>query len=412
MPKTPRIPKLSLHKPSGCARVRVQGKDLYLGPYGDPETLQRYSRLLAELASQQHQLQVAQANSGQSTPTQDLTISEMILAYLEFATTYYGPRSREPQSMNHALRPLHALYGSTLTQDFGPKSFKAVRQHMIDVHKLSRTEINRRMGRIKRVFKWAVSEELVSPTILHGLSAVSGLRRGRSEAHESRPVRPVDISQIQLTLPFLPPPVAAICQLQLLTGMRPSEVLHMRPCDIDRSGAIWLYTPEHHKTEHLGFEKHVPLGPQAQAVLAPFLNRDPKDYCFTPAEAEAWRNEQRAVHRNPDRKTKIFPCELKARIRRKAKRQAAPKVRQLQPCYDVNAYRRCITYGIRKAQKAGHAVQYWFPYQIRHTHGTEVRRRYGLEAAQVALGHATADVTQVYAERNLKLAMQVAAEIG
>ena len=35
-----------------------------------------------------------------------------------------------------------------------------------------------------------------------------------------------------------------------------------------------------------------------------------------------------------------------------------------------------------------------------------------LEAAQVALGHTKADVTQVYAERNLDLARRVAAEIG
>jgi hypothetical protein len=128
MPKTPKVPKLSLHKPSGCARVRIQGKDLYLGPYGDPETLQRYSRLLAELAAQQHQLQVGQVNASKLTPSQDLTISEMILAYLEYATTYYGPRSREPQSMNHALRPLHALYGSTLTQDFGMSTNSAARK--------------------------------------------------------------------------------------------------------------------------------------------------------------------------------------------------------------------------------------------------------------------------------------------
>ena len=57
-------------------------------------------------------------------------------------------------------------------------------------------------------------------------------------------------------------------------------------------------------------------------------------------------------------------------------------------------------------------VPHWHPNQLRHTHGTEVRRRFGLEAAQVALGHERADVTQVYAERNLDLAVKVAAEVG
>jgi len=41
-----------------------------------------------------------------------------------------------------------------------------------------------------------------------------------------------------------------------------------------------------------------------------------------------------------------------------------------------------------------------------------VRRRFGLEAAQVSLGHAQAQVTEVYAERDLALAAKVARQIG
>jgi len=54
----------------------------------------------------------------------------------------------------------------------------------------------------------------------------------------------------------------------------------------------------------------------------------------------------------------------------------------------------------------------WNPNQLRHSAGTEIRRRYGLEAAQNVLGHASADVTQVYAERDLKRAEQVMREVG
>ena len=43
---------------------------------------------------------------------------------------------------------------------------------------------------------------------------------------------------------------------------------------------------------------------------------------------------------------------------------------------------------------------------------TRVRKEFGLEAAQVLLGHSRADVTQVYAERNEALAVEVAAKIG
>jgi hypothetical protein len=42
----------------------------------------------------------------------------------------------------------------------------------------------------------------------------------------------------------------------------------------------------------------------------------------------------------------------------------------------------------------------------------EVRKRYGLEAAQVAMGHSKAGVTQFCVERDLALAERVAREVG
>ena len=46
------------------------------------------------------------------------------------------------------------------------------------------------------------------------------------------------------------------------------------------------------------------------------------------------------------------------------------------------------------------------------TAATEIRRRFGLEAAQVILGHSKADVTQIYAERNPGKAIEVALQVG
>lgn len=412
MPRQPSVPRLTLHKASGQARIRHQGRDLYLGPYGDPVTLERYARFVAELAAPATSHQQQSSTDGAAVADPDLTISELILQFLDYAERYYGPESREPVSLQAAFRAVNELYGSTRAREFGPRALKAVRQHMIDVSKLSRAEINRRIGRIKRGFKWAVSEELIPANVFHGLQAVTGLRRGRSEARETEPIRPVAIETVEKTLPFLSPPVAAICRLQLLTGMRPSEVLQMRPADINCSDAIWIYTPRQHKTQYLGVDKQVPLGPKVQAILAPYLERDPEAYCFAPAEAERWRHEQRSIARDPNRKTKIYPCELRARERRRSATKSRKRKRPFQACYTEVAYRRAITYGIERAKKAGTPIPHWFPYQIRHTHGTEVRKRYGLEAAQVALGHSSADVTQVYAERNMQLATKVAQEIG
>lgn len=63
---------------------------------------------------------------------------------------------------------------------------------------------------------------------------------------------------------------------------------------------------------------------------------------------------------------------------------------------------------VKKWQKAHH----WHPNQLRHTFAIRVRKQHGLEAAQVMIGHARADVTQIYAERNAALAVSVAQQIG
>ena len=52
------------------------------------------------------------------------------------------------------------------------------------------------------------------------------------------------------------------------------------------------------------------------------------------------------------------------------------------------------------------------PNHLRHAAATEVHREFGLEAAQVILSHSQANVTQVYAERDIAKGMEVARLIG
>ena len=86
-----------------------------------------------------------------------------------------------------------------------------------------------------------------------------------------------------------------------------------------------------------------------------------------------------------------------------------------------DSFGRAITYAIARANrdrlKAGPIrpsdyVAHWHPNQLRHTAATDVRQRFGLEAAQILFGHAKANVTQVYAERNRGLGERVASVIG
>lgn len=48
MPRPKSVPSYNLHKTSGQGRVIVGGRHVYLGPFGPPESRERYARLIAE----------------------------------------------------------------------------------------------------------------------------------------------------------------------------------------------------------------------------------------------------------------------------------------------------------------------------------------------------------------------------
>lgn len=232
-----RTPKYCHHKASGQAVVRIDGRDFYLGTYDSPESRAEYNRLLAEWFAGGQSLPPRQ-------PTSGLSVNELLLAYLRHADQHYrrpddGTPSSEIHCIKSAVRPLKQLYGHTSAADFGPLSLKAVRQKMVETaHPTTgrtwcRRVVNANVGRIKAVFKWAVENELVPPSVHHGLQAVRGLHRGRTDARETEPVRPVSEAVVSETLPYLNRHVRGMVRVQMLTGARPGEVCRMRACDID-----------------------------------------------------------------------------------------------------------------------------------------------------------------------------------
>jgi integrase len=261
---------------------------------------------------------------------------------------------------------------------------------------LSRTTVNQRVGRIVRVFKWGASEELVPAAVYQALKTVSGLPKGRSEAKEPEPVRPVPDALVDAVRPHVARQVWAMIQLQSLTGMRPGEVVLMRGCDLDRGGEGWFYTPRKHKTEHHGRSREIPLGPRAQEVLAPWLRADPGEYLFSPREAMAeFRAEQRRRRTTP-----LYPSQA-ARPRK-----PDPK-RTLGDRYSTRTYNHAIGYGCRRA-----GVEPWHPNRLRHACATRVRRSFGLDASRAVLGHSDLNTSEIYAERDREQAARVMREIG
>lgn len=412
-----RIPKYRHYKPKNLAVVRIEGKDHYLGRYDSPESWEKYHRLVVEWLSEKRKPVGTNDSTSarQEDPIRELTVNELILSYWRYAEKYYvrdGEVTKELACMQAALRPLRRLFGTTLASEFGPVKLKTLQNHMIDEQDLCRNEVNKRTGRIKRAFRWAVSEEMIPSSIVHGLDSVKGLRKGRTHARESKPIKPAPDDAIEAILPFLPPTIVTMIEVQRLTGMRPSELVRMRPCDIDVENDIWIYNLEKHKTDWRGQTKMVPLGPKCQQLLKPYMERPAESFLFSPVEAQQWRIDHRISDQTKRRKTPIYPSELRAREKAKAKRRRKRSKRGIGACYTSASYWKAIEYAFRKAKKTGVEIQKWSPSQLRHSRGTEVRKAFGIEASRVSLGHARLETTEIYAEKDLKLAIEVAREIG
>ena len=241
--KTLRTPSYRLHKPTGQAVVRLNGRDLYLGRHNTQASKAEYDHLIAEWLANGRRLPRA---DGQEC----LTITELIARFWkQYVQPHYrkpdGTPTSEPDNFRLALRPLKATCGTLSARDFGPLALQTVRQAMIDAGG-SRGYINKHVRRIKLMFRWAVENKIVPPSVYHGLQAVSGLRLGRSDARETEPVTPVADQYVDAVRVHVSRQVWAIVELQRLTGMRSGEVVIMRGSDLDMVGKLWLYRPTSH----------------------------------------------------------------------------------------------------------------------------------------------------------------------
>jgi integrase len=367
---------------------------------------------------------------GQSADRHTLTVDELVLRYLDHASGYYQKNGRATSEMHilrAAVRPLVKLFGPLRATEFSPLKLKSVREAMIG-QGWSRGTINAAVHRIRRLFRWAVENELLPTEVLTALESVAALKSGRTTAPDRPPVPPVADAAVEATLPHLSPIVADMIRLQRLSGMRPSEVCLLRPVDLDRSGDVWKYIPAEHKTQHRGKQRVIFIGRRGQAILLPYLLRSPEAYCFSPAESE--RKRRQARH-----EARVTPATFGNSPGTNVKESPSRTARDR---YDANTFRRAIERACDKAFptpsdltiprgvtlpqaeeakrqkliKEWRAAHRWAPNQLRHAAATEIRKQFGLEAAQVALGHSEANTTQIYAERDMQKAAEIAKQIG
>lgn len=349
------------------ARIPLGGgkyRDISLGLYGSTESRARFRKLCDEWEA---------SRAAGVGLRHGLLVSDLAAAFMGHAELHYrqpdGKPTSELRSYVASLRLLLKLHGDTAARDFGPLALKAVRMAMIDEGQCRKT-INQSVGRIRRAFKWATSEQLIPVDVFAALQTVQGLAQGRSKAPDRPPVPPAPQADVEAAVAQLGPALAAMVRVQQLAGMRPQDVCGLTAGELDRPGLvidgreIWVYRPARHKTAWRGHTKAVAIGPRAQEILLPFIA---------------------AAGGGP-----LF----------------FPRRRGCKP-YSVGAYSKHV---LRACRRAG--VSPWHPNQLRHSAATAIQQEFGLDAARAVLGHNDPKTTLIYAERNLKQAAEIAAKIG
>lgn len=452
-------------------------RDYWLGPHGSPESREAYHRVLAEWEASGRRFPDERlsgwrtaSDAGVTTPgplaarvggvrtpdpitpadsiarSNGLTVSDIIYEYWRFAKGYYSASSL--YSIKIALRVLRELHGSTPAASFGPNALRVVREAMIHGRPeganprepWARKTVNTRIGNIQRMFQWAASRELIDAGLFHALRTLPPLKRGRSKAVDHEPVKPVAREVVEAIKPFVSRQVAALIDLQLLTGARPGELLHLCACEIDTGGTsgVWVYRPKQHKNAYREKERALYFGPRAQGVLRGFMLERPLDaFLFSPSDAEV---ERRA--RLTEKRRTYLSCGNRVGSAVRDEPIHLPG-----ETYTTASYRRAIERGCdwafpappplcrlelesgrfegegalmarlspdqRSQLEAWRKARRWHPHQLRHLAATEIRAEFGLEASSLVLGHASTTLTdQVYAERDERKVLEVVRRIG
>ncbi|WP_010587125.1 tyrosine-type recombinase/integrase [Schlesneria paludicola] len=295
-----------------------------------------------------------------------MTINELVLLYVEHARSYYakdGKPNDEFHCIASAVRPLLDLAGETAISDFGPLSLKAVRESMIQSNAdqerkpWTRDYINKAVSRIRRVFKWGVSQELFGPAVLQRLQSLEPLLKGRTDAKDNPARSAVPLETIEAVRNEVKERIRDMMDIAVLTGARPGELVYLTVEMIDSSADVLRVVLPEHKMRYKGRRRVLYFGPKAQLIVKKHI-------------------------KGKSKKDRLFP------IRRGT--------------FSNSIKRACDKLKIPRF--TGH----W----LRHNAGTQFRKLGGLDAAQVMLGHSHADVTQIYADADDEQAIEIAREHG
>lgn len=187
-----RLPKYRRHS-SGRGFVEHAGKRRYLpGAYNSPESIAAYRAFIHDVSGGRVSDATEQVGS----------VAIVIDRFLSWAEIYYPDPRGTYLNLKTAVLPLAPKYGALPPIDFGPKKLKEWQAILANAGK-ARSYVNDTTRRIKQMFRWAVSEELIPATVSHALDTVQGLKQGRTKAREPEPRTMIDQQSVAAVLPFL-----------------------------------------------------------------------------------------------------------------------------------------------------------------------------------------------------------------
>ncbi len=177
------MPKLKYQIPKLCrdrnqALTWHKGKRVYHGVWGSPEAKKDRERFVAALLENPEQPLL-------NNKIGDVLVSELAVRYLR----HFEPRLDRAEFL-HSKRAIGYLiepYGAFTVNEFSPKKLKVCRDQMVKAGTLCRSQINKQIGRIIRIFAWGVEEELVRPDIVAALREVKNLQRGERGTFDNPP---------------------------------------------------------------------------------------------------------------------------------------------------------------------------------------------------------------------------------
>lgn len=297
------------------------------------------------------------------------TIRELLSNHLTYAREYYAGNRHEVSHLESISACIEATIDTSLpANEFSPKKLKAVRDMMIQggwtlfngdpAKPYTRRYINCQVNRLRGIFKWGVSEELVAYDVYSALMCVAALDAGRTTAKEGKgKVSSAPTESVEAVKRVVSEMVRDMIDIQTLSGMRSGELCSIRLCDIKmEADDWWTYAPQKHKTAYKGKYRLCHFGPQCIRILRKYIGLETTKRLFF---------------------------------------------------YSPQSYRNAIANACIKA-----GVPHWHPHMNRHRAATTVRKAFGKEATTLWLGHSDKAMEVVYGEQDIELAATIARRIG